>query len=467
MHVCVIYGYGFNASGSAIYNMNFVDALRREGHTVTMTCHETRQELLEGAPGLEARRAVWGWELTGDDVRIESHVDIDIPVSYARPELARAVVLSQMSAADRQHYIRKMRATLERIHAETPIDVLVVHHLSLLAMIVGDFARAHGIAHHVIVHGTGLEYAIKPDELLREMVARALAQVSSIVALNADVERRVVEQFPELAGYVEIAPPGVDFARFERASRRASGRQAIGYVGRMTMDKGVHALMAAFVQVVARCPAARLELYGSGPDESALRAVHAAMLAGDVTEMRRQLEVTSRRGRTAHQAASLMAPLDPCWEWLAARPEHVQRAARAIRFHGYVDQVALARCYGELDLLVLPSIVAEAFPLVLLEALACGVPAIASDRDGQGWFLEAVEGAMSEVSGRLRFASHPRRRVDSMIQTCVSMLTHRPSENFGRGVREFLEARYAWGPITRSILGTSTTTKLEGARGAI
>lgn len=468
MHVCVIYGYGFNASGSAIYNMNFAEALRREGHTVTMTCHETRQALIEQMPGFKTRRTPWGWELKGDRLRIESHVDIDFPVSYARPELDRAVILSQMSVTDRQRYVRAMHAALERIHAATPIDVLVVHHLSLLAMIVADFARKHGIPHEVIVHGTGLEYALKPDELLREMVGRALAQASSIIALNADVKRRVVEQLPGLAGRVEIVPPGVNFERFERApGRQSSGRQAIGYVGRMTMDKGVHALMVAFVQMVERCPDVRLELYGSGPDEAALRAVHEAMAAGDIAGMRRQLEATGRDGRSEEEAACLMAPLGPCWAWLEVRPELVRRAACSIRFHGYVDQVELASCYHELDLVVLPSIVAEAFPLVLLEALACGVPAVASDRHGQGWFLKSVEEAMPEVSGRLRFASAPGRRVASMVETCVSMLTISPGERFVREVREFLEMRYAWGPITRSIIEAGAATTIEKIRGAV
>lgn len=94
--------------------------------------------------------------------------------------------------------------------------------------------------------------------------------------------------------------------------------------------------------------------------------------------------------------------------------------AGRIRFAGRLSDVDLVRAYQESDLLILPSLNRhEAFGIVLIEALACGVPVLASDLPGvrsvfnnfqEG--LLAAPGDASDLRKKLEFvmADEPRRR---------------------------------------------------------
>src|SRR6185312_1148514 len=87
-----------------------------------------------------------------------------------------------------------------------------------------------------------------------------------------------------------------------------------------------------------------------------------------------------RRGRS--YADALRARLSPA-------------AAARVRLLGTVPLLALIRAYRTADLLVLPSIWQESYGLPVAEAMACGVPVLAS---ASGGVPELIEDG---VTGRL------------------------------------------------------------------
>ena len=56
--------------------------------------------------------------------------------------------------------------------------------------------------------------------------------------------------------------------------------------------------------------------------------------------------------------------------------------ASRVHFLGSMEHRALAHVYATADILVLPSQLQESFGLVLIEAMACGKPVVASDLPG-------------------------------------------------------------------------------------
>jgi glycosyltransferase involved in cell wall biosynthesis len=63
----------------------------------------------------------------------------------------------------------------------------------------------------------------------------------------------------------------------------------VTYAGRLTREKGVEVLIRAFGHVRERCPNAQLLVAGSGPEESALRALVTQMGMSDAIELHGQL----------------------------------------------------------------------------------------------------------------------------------------------------------------------------------
>lgn len=160
----------------------------------------------------------------------------------------------------------------------------------------------------------------------------ALRGAAGVQVCNAEAGRRVQRKgFP---GQPRLIPLGIDPAVFTPSTRRPapSGPVKVGYVGRLVAYKGVDVLLEA----VARDPDLHLTLAGAGPDEAAYRRrAEQADLAGRVT-------------------------------WL-----------------GGVDQAELPGVYASFDVLAIPSLTTkgwvEQFGRVAVEAMACGVPVVASD----------------------------------------------------------------------------------------
>jgi glycosyltransferase involved in cell wall biosynthesis/GT2 family glycosyltransferase len=211
----------------------------------------------------------------------------------------------------------------------------------------------------------------------RWLQRRALQGARAVSVCNAAaggiVERR---GFP---GRADIIPLGVDTAALHQAhqtvSSAGSHRSVVGYAGRLAAHKGVDVLLEA----VAGMPDATLRVAGDGP------------VAGALLER-------------------------------AERPDLVGRVV----FVGAVQDEELASFYASLDVLAVPSLTTatwvEQFGRVPVEAMAAGVPVVASDSGalpdvvGEAGLLVApgdamvLRAALNEVLGDPELAGELRRR---------------------------------------------------------
>ena len=131
------------------------------------------------------------------------------------------------------------------------------------------------------------------------------------------------------------------------------------------------------------------------------------------------------------------------------RMEYERRAKelgieKNVIFAGRVPDDELVMHYNLADVFVLPSIDrSEAFGIVLLEAMACGVPVMASDLPGvRSVFANGIQGyTIAPGSARnLRvkleeFLKYPARRL-----------------KMGRAARELVEERYDWEKVCKRLL---------------
>lgn len=127
---------------------------------------------------------------------------------------------------------------------------------------------------------------------------------------------------------------------------------------------------------------------------------------------------------------------------LEARIDALGLGAR-VRLAGHLDDAALEAAYRGCDLFCLPSLDrAEAFGMVLLEAMRAGKPALASDIRGSGVGTVVVDG----VTGRLV----PPRDSTALAAALVELMTQPQAlERMGAAGRARWETGYRIDAVTR------------------
>jgi glycosyltransferase involved in cell wall biosynthesis len=163
------------------------------------------------------------------------------------------------------------------------------------------------------------------------------------------------------------------------------------------LDAGERQALAAARRVVATstATAGRVRRAAPGRVTTALPGVHPAAVTAASPGGGRLLcvaSVTPRKGQDVLVEAltevtelpwslTCVGPLDRAPDFAAAVQRQAREFGSRIVFAGPLDAAALTTCYADADLLVLPSR-AEPYGMVVTEALARGVPVIASDVGG-------------------------------------------------------------------------------------
>jgi len=161
-----------------------------------------------------------------------------------------------------------------------------------------------------------------------------------------------------------------------------AGDEILLFVGRLIAAKGLQSLVAALPPILEARPRVRLVVVGHGPQREVMEALLWALERGDG----RLVRTIAVQGATLEDAApegGAGAPYETLvrfFDRLEARGEwarYLETARRAIRperaiFTGYLTHRELKHLLPLAHVALVPSIVAEAGPLVFLEAMAAG-----------------------------------------------------------------------------------------------
>lgn len=272
-----------------------------------------------------------------------------------------------------------------------------------------------GLPYVVVAHGSTIEYIHKREPRYRPLTEAGLRGAHSVVALNADVRARLLRIAPDIEPAVVTVPVGVDLELFHPAPLQPSltNGQVVGYVGRLSLEKGVHALLAAFAEVASRLPQVQLLFMGDGVARPHLECMVQALDRGDLDAAASMLRAAT--GPDDHEWAEPVL-----WQWRQAGDSSSRGTAsstnpvRRVTFTGPLKPPEVGRRLREVDVRVVPSLVKEAFPLVTLEALASGVPPIAPRTGGLGAVMEEISGQRGPLHGTLDVDARPEAFVSSL-----------------------------------------------------
>lgn len=306
------------------------------------------------ASGLAARGheiVVFSTPLRGDATRTGS--EDGIPVRYIAPGTYRGYPPRWWHAC---------YTDLRRLHQQQRFDAILSHSAGALGY-MAVARRELAIPATVVLHGTPLgdlrtRLQARPSPREAYRLARTLAGTPGLLLRWRDLVRRAEPNWLALtpllahewhqqtgarAERITIVPNGVDTERFRpdpvagAVFRAAHGIAAevplLLASGRLEYEKGFHVALAAFAQIRSRQPTTRLVLVGDGRQRTALMA-QAAALGGGVI------------------------------------------------FTGYLPNAQLPAALAAADLFLMPTLCHEGLPMTIIEALACGVPVIASRMGG-------------------------------------------------------------------------------------
>ena len=299
----------------------------------------------------------------------------------------------------RVHHVRFLGAMLFWLHMFRilrGIDSDVVHVQSTYISIPGLLAKKF-LRKPCILWAQGSDI-YRPSFILRQMTKLAIRNSDVVIALTEDMKKNIQRIHQR---EVLVIPNGIDLDKFQPLSRADArgelhieeNERIILFVGRLHPVKGLKYLIRAMRTITQAALGARLILLGEG-------------------EERRDLEALTKE----------------------------LNLEDFVTFHGRVPNTETPKFMTASDILVLPSL-SEGFPVVVLEAMACGLPIVATNVRGLSEII------VDDQNGFTVEPENPEAIADRVLQLLRDdQLRSKIGENNRHNAKQ-----YSWDDVVRRL----------------
>lgn len=385
-------------------------------------------QLLRGFSAIEpivllGARGPFASKLRQEGIRVEVEPLPDILRSYRRPLASGSFPKRSMPKllVELTSYVWSIVRRIREIEPD------IVHTNSAKAHVYGGLA-ARIARVPMICHLRELVAAETLGRLTSLGLRLVLHLVPGTIVANS---HRTARSAGRLRQPVHVVPSPIDGALFERPSVAGarSHTRRIGIVGSLEPQKGQDVFLRAFADAFASSPSVRAVVCGGN-------------LFGDEAYARGIRELTSRLG-----------------------------IADRVTFTGFVPDVE--RVFSSLDVLVSASVTPEGFGQSIFQALAAGVPVVASDNGGACDFLQDEESALLVAPRDSRALAIAMRRaledtqLSAQLRRRGRLVARRfTPEAVQRQMLEVYEATLAEQPADVSRAASSASRSRDGATAA-
>lgn len=287
------------------------------------------------------------------------------------------------------------KAAIQRAVEEFQPDKILSHHLWLGSALIAELGL--GDKTMAICHSTDLrQYMQNPG--YRKYVREGCGKLSRILSLNQIQKEEISNLYGIPRDRITVIGGGFDTDIFNPIGRidRNPVPELI-YAGKLSHAKGLLPLLQAFEEINKDTPV-KLSLAGTG---------------------------------TGSEAEDIMS-----------RAESL-----GVKLLGPLTQHKLSDAFRASDLFILPSYY-EGLPLVLLEAMACGLPAVATEIRG----LKEYIGEELARSGFVEFVPLPRMKgIDIPLEECVEGFKDNLKLTIKKQIRNIHKGYITFAPLKEAV----------------
>ena len=319
-------------------------------------------------------------------------------------------------SAARWHYPFYSRVVAKDL-AQQHCDIIHVQHSSQFLPLI----RALNPKAKLVLH---LHAEWFPQANL-EMLATRLQHVDLVTTVSDYITEKTRRDFPQIADRCETMYNGIHAEEFNRKKNYLVARnrpiKRIMFAGRVSPEKGIHTLLEAFDLVVKRYPFVQLDIVGwqwSGSMEETFPMNDTALI---------------NRLKPLY-AEDYMAQL---------RRKLTPATIDKVSFPGAVPRAELVDRFYDADIFVFPSIWDEGYGIPPVEAMAAGVPVVATR---SGAVVETVQ------DGKTGFLVD-KEDVQAIADAIVCLLAdHDLRETMGKAGRQRAMELFTWERVAEKML---------------
>ncbi|MGD8559729.1 MAG: glycosyltransferase family 4 protein [Gammaproteobacteria bacterium] len=220
----------------------------------------------------------------------------------------------------------------------------------------------------------------------------------------------------------------------------------IVFVGALTVGKGLQSLVSALPLVFKQYPGARLLIVGAGKFREVLEAVIYALAEND-QELLRYL-MHSRFEQANSSERELWGDVADFLDRLPNQQEYFQFAKRLreqVVFLGRFNHEQLSYIFPCADLAVFPSVIPEAYPLVLMESLANGVLPMVSYFSGFQDGVDELRRFLNvDLVSHMKIPMDKTRRVPVLASNIIYLLGKVKEQDLGNDLSQIAREHYDW-----------------------
>lgn len=506
MRIAIWHGWLLEGSGSNVGTARLAEAWRAAGHDIVLLCQERHPERYAwiDAHGLvdargpsnvtTVREATPGG---GRCVLLRPNIGDTLPVfvvdRYEGFDDVRR--FPDLADDELESYLRANVEALRAASESHGSEAAVTGH-AIPGAVIGRRALGAG-AYVAKIHGSDLEYAVRLQSRFQDLAREGLGGARAVVGPSAEVLERCAAFVPEVRRLGRVVPPGVDVDAFRPRPREEALRAAAERLqsdpdtarGRPdALDTDVERALAARDAEALDTLATRYDQEVADPGAAErLRSLATSRgpvvgFLGKLIPQKGPALVLAAQRSLDRDTETLIVGFGSHREWLVALDLAYRRGDAddlawlagagsmgiegsvrgrsgeppRVTFTGRLDHRYAPDALAAMDVLVVPSILDEAFGMVVAEGAAAGALPLVARHSG----LAEVAGALeSEVGRSGLFSFGPGEgavpRIAAGIDRLLSIDADERADLAG-AISAFVGRRWTWPRAAADLLDAST-----------